>query len=130
TTEPLEAALQPDGNGLEVSQQPKPGKVLEFSGREERILILAPTGHDAELTRSFLTEARLETQICRNMFDLSLRVESGCGAILIAEEALNTTSVEVLLNMLSRQPSWSDIPIIIITSGGEITKDNLRRLTI
>jgi len=116
--------------GHELDGKPPIRKTLEFSGSEERILILAPTGRDAELTRTFLSTSRIEGHICRNMFDLSLRVENGCGAILIAEEALNTTSVEVLVDILGRQPSWSDIPIIIITSGGEITQDNLRRLTV
>jgi PAS domain S-box-containing protein len=116
--------------GHELDGKPPIRKTLEFSGNEEPILILAPTGHDAELTRTFLSTSGIEGHICRNMFDLSLRVENGCGAILIAEEALNTTSVEVLVDLLGRQPSWSDIPIIIITSGGEITQDNLRRLTV
>src|SRR4051812_5139058 len=106
--------------GGETGSAP-PREVLEFEKPDERILILAPTGQDALLASSFLSEAGLSTHVCRNMFDLSLKVEAGCGAVVVAEESLNTTSVEVLVNMLARQPSWSDIPIVIITSGGEMT---------
>jgi len=106
------------------------GATLEFSEDEVRILVLAPTGQDAALTTSFLTDAGFQSCACRTMYDLALKVEGGCAAIVVAEESLSTTSVEVLLKMLARQPSWSDIPIVLITSGGEMTQDSLRRLKV
>jgi PAS domain S-box-containing protein len=95
---------------------------------EELVLILAPTGRDAELTFSFLTDAGMTAYICRDMFDLVHRIEHGCGALVLAEEALGTTSVQSLAGILSGQPSWSEIPINVITSGGEITGDTYRKL--
>src|SRR5215218_9328651 len=57
-------------------------------------------------------------------------MELGCGALLIAEEAIASTSTFMLLDSLSRQPSWSDIPITLITSGGESSHARLRRLKV
>ncbi len=97
---------------------------------ETRVLILAPTGRDAQNTSDFLDQAGLQPKVCRDMFDLCFHVANGCGAMLLAEEALGNTSVSALLDTLSRQPSWSDIPIAIITSGGETGQIRLRRLNV
>ena len=95
--------------------------------RERRILILAPTHNDARLTAEFLTAAGLSAQICRGLPELVKRTGQGCAAILLAEETLRE-SVSLLAETLSNQPSWSDIPVTIITSGGEVGQMRLRRL--
>src|SRR4051794_14581308 len=97
---------------------------------EERILVLAPSGNDAELTVAFLQKANFQALACRYMFDLAKKAQNGCGAIILAEEALGTTSTQVLVELSSHQPSWSDLPIIIITSGAEATESTMRRLTV
>lgn len=98
--------------------------------QENCILILAPTGNDARHSAEFLTRASFQPVVCRDMFDLCDRVEKGCGAILLAEEAIGSASVNVLIDTLSRQPSWSDLPVTIITSGGEAGQTRLRQLNI
>jgi signal transduction histidine kinase len=100
------------------------------SGPELVILILAPTGSDARHTAEFLRRASLPSLICRDMADLCHKAELGCGALLIAEEVIASTSVSMLLECLSRQPSWSDIPVVLITSGGESSQARLRRLKV
>lgn len=100
------------------------------SGPELGILILAPTGSDAHHTAEFLKRAGLGSLICRDIADLCQKIELGCGAVLLAEEAIATPSVFMLLDCFSRQPSWSDIPIVLITSGGENNQARLRRLKV
>jgi signal transduction histidine kinase len=56
-------------------------------------------------------------------------VDRGVGAILLAEEALNPESIGCLTAALGRSPPWSDVPIAIITSGGEVSQTRLRRLS-
>jgi signal transduction histidine kinase len=119
-----EKAGQPGLNGSTSSNASPP------RSRETRILIVAPTGSDARHTTEFLTRAGLQPCPCRDMFDLCYHVEEGCGSILLAEEAIGTNSISVLLETLSQQPSWSDIPIILITSGGEAGQTRLRRLEV
>src|SRR6188768_3569648 len=95
---------------------------------EDRVLLLAPTSQDANLTVKLLAEEKVPAEICRDMADVVRKFEAGCGAILLAEETLGTASVGMLVEALARQPSWSDVPITIITSGGEVGQDRLRRL--
>lgn len=83
------------------------------------ILILAPTRNDARLTANFLEKAGLQPYVCQDFEDIRQRVAAGCGAILVAEEVLGNGSVKILADLLNEQPSWSDLPIVIITGTRE-----------
>jgi len=54
----------------------------------------------------------------------------GCAVLHLAAEALGPSSVQLVVEALRHQPSWSDIPIIIITTSGEATNVIFERLTI
>ncbi|HEV2329032.1 MAG TPA: ATP-binding protein [Verrucomicrobiae bacterium] len=97
---------------------------------ERRVLIFAPTGNDARLTADFLTKNNLPPQICSSMPELCDEVRQGCGAIILAEEALFEKTALSLVQTLSAQPAWSDIPVILITSAGEVSQTQLRRFNI
>ncbi len=99
-------------------------------GEEFRVLVLAPTGNDARLTLQVLREARIDTKICANANALCREIEGPCAALIIAEETLDADSVAALVETLARQPTWSDIPLMVITSGGEAGQAKIRRLTV
>jgi PAS domain S-box-containing protein len=96
----------------------------------ERVLILAPTGRDAELTCAILERSGMKAQACRDVADVVHQAGNGCGAVVLAEETLGTTSVQTLTELLSRQPSWSEIPICIIAGAGQGKRDISRRLAV
>jgi hypothetical protein len=48
-----------------------------------RVLILAPVGRDAALTRSFLNRAGVESLGCSNLDDLQRNLFEGAGAAVI-----------------------------------------------
>ena len=82
--------------------------------RSDRILILAPFGRDAELIASSLVQGGFETSVCRDMPSLSQSVKDGGAVAVIAEEALGGTASDQLYGSLAVQPSWSDLPIIVL----------------
>ena len=92
------------------------------------ILIFAPTGNDGPLTAAFLRQANKRVKVCRDMAEVCLSVQESCEMILIAEETLNPQSIKMLGEMLAAQPPWSDIPIEVITSGGEASPERLQIL--
>jgi PAS domain S-box-containing protein len=100
----------------------------DLSLLETRILVLAPTGRDAELTCAFLEQAGMQAVSCAEMEMLAAEMDKGCAAVILAEEALGPESVQRLIGQLSRQPSWSEIPLCVITSGGKNSADALRTL--
>lgn len=112
------------------SKKERQKTVVDTAALERRILILAPTRNDAALTAEFLTESNLLAHICKDVGDLCAEIDAGCGAILLAEETLGSISISPLVDALAQQPPWSDIPVTIITSGGEASKTRLRRLAI
>ncbi len=84
----------------------------------KRVLILAPTGRDAALACEALAGAGLSAEACADMGALCREVAAGAGAALIATEALTPESMLLLRATLGLQPPWSDLPVIILTSGG------------
>jgi signal transduction histidine kinase/ActR/RegA family two-component response regulator len=44
------------------------------------------------------------------------------GAVLIAEEAIAPDTLPEFVEILHAQPAWSDLPIILLTSGGKVTE--------
>ena len=92
--------------------------VSSESSLRQRILILAPTGRDAALAGAALSGAGLSAEVCADMNALCGEVAAGVGAVLIASEALTPDALHPLQEALARQPPWSDLPVIVLTSGG------------
>jgi signal transduction histidine kinase len=51
------------------------------------------------------------------------------GVVVIAEEALDAHSRAKLFESLNRQPSWSDVPIVLLTGEGELSNALPRALS-
>lgn len=81
--------------------------------REVRVLVLA-TGRDNTLTCELLRRAGIDSQPCSTPDDLCREIEAGAGAVVLAEELLTPALVERLLDVLRRQPPWSDLPILVV----------------
>ena len=93
---------------------------------ETTVLILAPLGRDAELAAETLGEAGFASEITPTLDALVDRIAHPCGVVLVAEEALNTPGLNRLTAALASQPPWSDLPIIMLTSGGSTTGTSQR----
>ncbi len=94
----------------------------------ERILILAPTGRDGAMTANFPRDAGLSSEICGNVLELCREMSEHVGLVFITGEALTTETMPDLISALSAQPAWSDIPLIVLTSGGGETPANIETL--
>jgi hypothetical protein len=88
------------------------------ANRRSRVLILAPVGRDAALTQALLTGAGIDSRICSGLGDLQPNLTEGAGAAVVAEEALNGKDMSELVEWITRQPSWSDFPFIILLEPG------------
>jgi signal transduction histidine kinase len=88
---------------------------------DSRIIVVAPTGRDGQLICQLLTRSGLDAKSCVDCTEACIEAESGIGALLVADEALNTNTMEVLGKLIAGQPSWSDLPVIVLTGGGQVT---------
>jgi signal transduction histidine kinase len=87
---------------------------LREVGHDERILILAPLGRDAALARDALHGAGLNAEICQDLPTVASELAGGAGALLISEEAIPPARLPVLVRALENEPSWSDLPIVVL----------------
>jgi signal transduction histidine kinase len=86
------------------------------------VVVVAPTGRDAPLTRQLLEDIGLRVRVCDTIADACAHIDETSGVLLVAEEAFDRASREALLEALKRQPTWSDIPIIVLTGEGELSR--------
>ena len=84
----------------------------------ERALILAPMGRDSQVALMILNEAGFGGVIATDLGALCAELEPGAGLLLIATEALRGPELETLLLYLEQQPTWSDLPIVLLTHHG------------
>jgi signal transduction histidine kinase/CheY-like chemotaxis protein len=85
----------------------------------ERLLVLAPTGRDAELAVDVLARAGLEACACGGVEALCAEIAEGAAGVLVAEEALTPSALARLAAAVRAQPPWSDLPIIVFSSRPE-----------
>ena len=92
---------------------------------DERVLIMAPVGEDATAMAALLYADGFEVRICVGADECSRQIAAGTGALLLTEEALESPLLSNLLEVLKAQPPWSELPLIILTSGGESRRARL-----
>ena len=96
--------------------------------KNERVIIIAPVGQDAPAMAALLDAQGFETQICNGSAEYSREIIDSAGALLLTEEALEPAQASLLLDALKAQPPWSELPLIILTSGGESRRAGLLNL--
>jgi PAS domain S-box-containing protein len=84
----------------------------------KRILLAAPTAKDGQITRALLVRAGLACVVCRSLCGLAREIEAGAGAVLLTEDAITADGIDELLATLKKQPTWSDLPVVMMMQGG------------
>src|SRR5437764_11550279 len=103
-------------------------RVSRMHNEDERVIIIAPVGQDAEAMAALLNAEGFETQICHGLDEYSQQITDSAGALLLTEEALESAQGSLLLDVLKAQPPWSELPLITLTSGGESRRAGLLNL--
>ena len=83
------------------------------------LLILMPKGREKTLATKALTRADIRIEICEQPDDLDNHISDRTGAVLLTEEALSGPRISRFQKNLSTQPPWSDLPLLVLTSGSE-----------
>lgn len=81
---------------------------------DERALILAPT-QLAATTSKLLATAGIDCLCAQDIANLQARLVEGAGLAIIAEKMLNSGKSTLLQGFINDQPSWSDLPIVLLT---------------
>jgi signal transduction histidine kinase len=97
---------------------------------DQRVLLLAPDERAAgEYCESLAGKADAPCVVCRDVDTLCAEIERGAGAVLLVEEAIDAPAAERLARVLSSQPPWSDLGLLVLTdSAGRVSRDSLRAI--
>src|SRR5690242_11042535 len=87
--------------------------------RQHRVIVFAPIGRDAKAAAGLLRGANIQSVICPDLTTLIAEIEAGAGAVFLAEEGLFGKNTRRLSDWVHRQPPWSDLPFIVLTSHQE-----------
>src|SRR4051794_14004940 len=83
-----------------------------------RVLALAPTTRDGEVTQSLLAKAGMPAVLCKGIRGLVHDIGTGAAAVVLTEEVIVSDCIEELIQVLRRQPSWSELPFVVLMRSG------------
>lgn len=89
--------------------------------KDLQLIVVAPTGRDGPLICDLLARAGMEAVRLPDCESACRETKNGVGALLVADEVLDPAGMAILTALLSHQPPWSDLPIIVLTQGGDAT---------
>ncbi|QPC91553.1 sensor histidine kinase [Mesorhizobium sp. INR15] len=85
--------------------------------QEPPVLLLTPSGRDAQIAASILATGNIATRVCPALEDvLPLLDKAQC--LVAAEEALISAGRHALAGWLESQPAWSDFPVVLLVRRG------------
>ncbi|MGE3181445.1 MAG: PAS domain S-box protein, partial [Phycisphaerae bacterium] len=93
--------------------------VNDPSPTDSRVLLIAPTPRDAQLSQSLLDDAGITCVVCENFTQLCKELGDGAGALLLTQEALHLPDTVLLVRAVESEAEWSDLPTIILCEQGE-----------
>jgi signal transduction histidine kinase len=94
----------------------------ESSSRPQVVAVLTPTGRDGQLAERVLGRWGMQVTAFPDAQRLSAAIRGGVGAVILAEECLVPGGREEIMSALDEQPGWSDVPVIILTADGELSR--------
>ncbi|PYE23622.1 PAS domain S-box-containing protein [Rhizobium sp. PP-CC-3A-592] len=92
--------------------------VATISDRVATVLVLAPAGRDAQIAASLLAEAGMASRSVETMGQFVEGLGDDVAFGVITEETLRSADLKPLSGWISAQPSWSDLPFIVLTQRG------------
>lgn len=89
---------------------------------DQRVLIVAPTRRDAEVTAELLERAGVQSHHCHDLRELIAQMRAGAGALMLTDIALVHPDIKLLIAELGAQPAWSDLPVLVLARTGEASR--------
>src|SRR5579875_1586830 len=86
-------------------------------GEERRFVVIAPLGRDGELICALLNNSGYLAVKAKTVADAGRVPSDQMLGMVITDEALLQGGVDALRYLVAEQPDWSDLPILLLTSG-------------
>jgi hypothetical protein len=99
---------------------------MQIEPAEARVLVLPPTKTDGSVTMRLLEEAGVHAGVCDSAEEMARELCRGAGALIITDDSTRHDALTELRHVLERQPSWSEIPILVLARPDSPRLDELR----
>jgi len=80
-------------------------------------VVAAPVGRDGELISAFLKSSGFASEAVRTIADAEPVRSSLLLGLILTDEALTGEGIDALHRIMDAQPDWSDLPVMLMTSG-------------
>ena len=100
------------------------------SEHELRVLVVAPIGRDGLLIGNLLRSKGVSCVLFATPELARLELRLGAGAVILAEESFRLSDVPKWAAEVAQQPSWSDIPLILLTVAGAVDRENQEKIRV
>src|SRR5215475_11318740 len=84
---------------------------------KQKFAIVAPLGRDGELISALLESSGYPAARFSNVGDVEPIESATLLGLILTDEALSAEGVASLRRIVGAQPRWSDLPIMLLTSG-------------
>jgi PAS domain S-box-containing protein len=101
---------------LSVTAPEKP-KVAGTQRLRHRVLVLPTTSADGAAIGKVFAANEIEFELCADMRQLCESLGAGAGLLIVSEESV-LKDASALIACVSKQPVWSDLPIIVLSRSG------------
>ncbi len=95
---------------------------------ELRVLVVAPTGRDGQLICDLLASKEISCVAISSAVTARIESKMNAGAVILADEALTLAGIDEWAELIAEQPSWSDLPVILLTDAGEVDRESQRKM--
>ena len=89
------------------------------------IIVIADFGSDAQTLAEIIEQSGARAHICQILLGLCVEFTELTTAIMVTEESLSHAA-EAILDGLTKQPAWSDLPVIVLSSNRGKTSSSAR----
>jgi hypothetical protein len=89
---------------------------------QSTVWIFAPYGRDASIAQTLLRQAAIASAICTDYPSFESVIGDETCFVIVTEEALRGTNLRRLAERVVAQPSWSDLPFIVLTRRARVGK--------
>lgn len=92
--------------------------MIEEERESARVLFLPQNPHDAHTAEEIFEEEEIDLVCCSSLSKVVAELGRGVGAVVVAEEQLRDGALDRLIELIEAQPTWSDLPLLVITRSG------------
>jgi PAS domain S-box-containing protein len=100
-----------------------------FEDSERRVLVLPPTRRDGDVTCALLRNVGLDCDVVASARTLAAQLSTGIGAVVMTDAAVLDPDLSSVMDVLERQPRWSDVPVILLSRPASQSPADKRRFS-